>query len=42
LYGHMLVNFCYYLFCLLESFVGIVMFSAVFGYLLDEFEKFVV
>jgi hypothetical protein len=38
----MLVIFCYYLFRLLETFVGIVMFYEVFGYLLDEFEKFVV
>jgi hypothetical protein len=42
LYGHMLVNFCYYLFRLLETFVGIAMFSSVFGYLSDEFEKFMV
>jgi hypothetical protein len=42
LYGHMLVNFCYYLFRLLETFVGIAMFSSVFGYLSAEFEKFMV
>lgn len=41
-FGVMWVNFCYYLFRLLETFVGIAMFSEVFGCLLDEFEKFVV
>ena len=41
-FGVMWVNFCYYLFRLLETFVGIAMFSKVFGCLLDEFEKFVV